>query len=183
MAHAEVQSSSTEGQDSLNWKLRPAGCPTSRVFEKWGLSLVQLPSAADWPVAIAGDINEKGEIVGDVLNLAFDQGYSSLWQPTDPQRRTYKLTLLPNPWGHPNGDTAEGINNSGDIVGASWDDNGNFVAVRWTTKDPSSVRLLGFPGDWSLAFRVNEYGIATGTYGTYSVGQCANECVAAVQFH
>jgi uncharacterized membrane protein len=143
--------------------------------------LIQLPSSDNWVSAIAGDINEKGEIVGDVLNLAFDQGYSSLWQPTDPQRRIYKLTLLPNPWGHPNGDTAEGINNSGDIVGASWDDSGNAVAMRWSTKNTSWVQPLGFPGDWSLAFRVNEYGIATGTYGTYSAGPCANECAAAVQ--
>lgn len=144
-----------------------------------GWALIQLPSSEDWASAIAGDINEKGEIVGDVLNIEFNQGYSSLWQPLDPDRRVYKLTLLPNPWGHPNGDTAEGINDAGDIVGGSWDDNGNVVAARWTTKDPTSVQLLGFPGDWSLAFRVNEFGIATGTYGG---GQCTNECVAAVQF-
>jgi hypothetical protein len=148
-----------------------------------GWDIIQLPSSENWASAIAGDINEKGEIVGDVLSPDFAHGYASLWQPADPQRRTYKLIPLPNPWGHPNGDTAEGINNSGDIVGASWDDLGNVVAVRWTTKDASSVQSLGFPGDWSLAFRVNEYGIATGTYGTYSAGQCANECVAAVQFH
>ena len=148
-----------------------------------GWEIIQLPSSKDWASAIAGDINDKGEIVGDVLNLTFDQGYSSLWQPVDLQRRIYKLTLLPNPWGHPNGDTAEGINDSGDIVGGSWDDNGNVVAVRWTTKDPSWVQSLGFPGDWSFAFRLNEYGIATGTYGTYSLGPCANECAAAVQFH
>lgn len=146
-----------------------------------GWKLIQLPRSTDWPdVAIAGDINEKGEIVGDVLSLDFVYGYASLWQPTDPRRQTYKLTLLPNPWGLPYGDTAEGINDSGDIVGASWDENFYPQAVRWATKDLTSVQLLGFPGDWSLAFRVNEFGIATGTYGG---GQCADECVAAVQFH
>src|SRR5271157_394918 len=145
-----------------------------------GWELIELPGSKDWPdVAIVGDINEKGEMVGDVLSLDWAHGYSSLWQPVDSQRRTYKLTLLPNPWGLPQGDTAEGINDLGDIVGASWDKDYNFVAVRWTTKDPTSVRSLGFPGDWSLAFKVNELGIATGTYGG---GLCANECVAAVQF-
>ena len=144
-----------------------------------GWELIELPGSKDWPdVAIVGDINEKGEMVGDVLSLDWAHGYSSLWQPVDSQRRTYKLTLLPNLWGLPQGDTAEGINDLGDIVGASWDKDYNFVAVRWNTKDPASVRSLGFPGDWSLAFKVNELGIATGTYGG---GLCANECVAAVQ--
>jgi probable HAF family extracellular repeat protein len=145
-----------------------------------GWELIELPGSKDWPdVALVGDMNEKGEIVGDVLSPDWIHGYSSLWQPVDSKRRTYKLTLLPNLWGLPQGDTAEGINDLGDIVGASWDENYNFVAVRWTTKDPTSVRSLGFPGDWSLAFKVNELGIATGTYGG---GLCANECVAAVQF-
>ncbi|HTT21326.1 MAG TPA: hypothetical protein VMG82_20525 [Candidatus Sulfotelmatobacter sp.] len=145
-----------------------------------GWKLSQLPRSRDWPnVAIAGDINEKGEIVGDVLSLDFAYGYSSLWQPVDRKRQTYKLTLLPNISGLPGGDTAEGINDAGDIVGASWDENSNMYAVRWSTKDLGSVQLLGFPGDWSLAFRVNEFGIATGTYGGV---QCVNECVAAVQF-
>ncbi|HVN03243.1 MAG TPA: hypothetical protein VMT86_02430 [Bryobacteraceae bacterium] len=145
-----------------------------------GWETVQLPGSSEFPdVAIAGGINEKGETVGDVLTPDWVHGYSALWQPADPLRRTYKLTLLPNPWGLPQGDTAEGINDAGDIVGASWDADYNFVAVRWTTKDPTFVAPLGFPGDWSLAYQVNELGIATGTYGG---GTCANECVAAVQF-
>ena len=148
-----------------------------------GWELVELPSAEGWPVEIAGDINDKGEIVGDVVSMDWLHGYASIWQPIDERRQTYKLTLLPNPWGLPQADTAEGISNSGDIVGASWDENFNMFGVRWSTKDLTFVQLLPFPGDWSLAFRVNEYGIATGTYGTYSAGPCANECVAAVQLH
>jgi len=28
-------------------------------------------------------------------------------------------------------------------------------AARWTTKDPSFVESLGFPGDWSWSFSLN----------------------------
>ena len=127
---------------------------------------IKLPSSADWPnVAIVGDMNENGEMVGDVLSLDFVYGYSSLWQPMDTKRQSYKLTLLPNPWNLPNGDTAEGINDFGDIVGGSWDENLTPYAVRWSTKDTSFVQLLGFPGDYSVAYKVNENGIVTGLYG------------------
>jgi hypothetical protein len=78
----------------------------------------------------------------------------------------------------PQGDTAEGINDLGDIVGGSWDADYNFVAVRWSTKDPTFVEPLGFPGDSSLAFKVNDQRIAT---GLYRGGTCAHRCVAAVQ--
>jgi uncharacterized membrane protein len=145
--------------------------------KRW--EMIQLPGSEAWPdVTIAGDINEKGEIVGDVLSVDWANGYSSLWQPADPLRRTYKLTLLPNLWGLPQGDTAEGINDLGDIVGGSWDADYNFVAVRWSTKDPTFVEPLGFPGDSSLAFKVNDQRIAT---GLYRGGTCAHRCVAAVQ--
>ena len=94
-------------------------------------------------------------MVGDVLSLDFVYGYSSLWQPMDAKRQNYKLTLLPNPWNLPSGDTAEGINDSGDVVGGSWD------ASRHTrcdgAKDTSFVQLLGFPGDYSVAYKVNEH--------------------------
>lgn len=127
---------------------------------------IKLPGSPDWPdVAIVGDMNEKGEMVGDVLSLDFSHGYSSLWQPLDPARQTYKLTLLPNYWNLPNGDTAEGINDSGDIVGGSWDQTFTPYAARWSTRDTSFVQLLGFPGDYSVAYKVNENGIATGLYG------------------
>lgn len=145
-----------------------------------GWKAIQLPSSPDWPdVAIAGGINEVGEIVGDVLSPDWVYGYASLWQPVNRERTTYKLTLLPNPWGLPQGDTAESINDLGDIVGASWDANYNFHAVRWSTKDTTFVKLLGLPGDWSLADSVNNLGIAS---GTYAGGTCANECVAAAKF-
>ncbi len=142
---------------------------------------IRLPGSLDWPdVAIAGDINEKGEIVGDVLSLDWLSGYSSLWQPLDPMRATYKLTLLPNYYNGANGDTAEGINDFGDIVGGSWDRDSTPHAARWSAKDTSLVQLLDFPGDYSVAYKVNESRIVTGLYGG---GPCANDCARAVRIH
>jgi probable HAF family extracellular repeat protein len=147
--------------------------------EEW--KAIKLPGSLDWPdVAIVGDINEKGEMVGGVLSSDWVYGYSSLWQPLDPMRQTYKLTLLPNYFNLPNGDTAEGINDIGDIVGGTWDGDLTPHAARWSTKDTSLVRLLDFPGDYSVAYKVNESRIATGLYGG---GACANECALAVRIH
>ncbi|MGA3054037.1 MAG: hypothetical protein ABSD63_07500 [Candidatus Korobacteraceae bacterium] len=138
------------------WNFLPSG-------NEW--KAIQLPVSPDWPAAIAGDMNEKGEIVGDVLSLDWVYGYSSLWQPVDPMRQKYKLTLLPNYWGLPNGDTAEGINDYGDIVGGSWDQTLTPYAAQWSTKNTSFVQLLGFPGDFSTAYKVSDNRIVTGMYG------------------
>jgi len=41
---------------------------------------------------------------------------------------------------------AVGINDLGDIVGDSWNDDGSVdLAVRWTTKDLTFSELLNFP--------------------------------------
>ncbi len=131
---------------------------------------IKLPSSQDWPIAIVGDMNEKGEMVGDVLSYDWAYGYSSLWQPTDLSREHYTLKLLPNAWGLPHGDTAEGINDQGDIVGGSWD--ADFIphAVRWSTKDTKSVQLLDFPGDYSTAYKVSGNRVVTGFYNNFDGG-------------
>jgi uncharacterized membrane protein len=64
----------------------------------------------------------------------------------------------------------EGINDLGDIVGGSTDVNGNYFATRWSTKDVNSARLLlSVPGGWSWATKVNNNGVATGSYGSATV--------------
>jgi uncharacterized membrane protein len=73
---------------------------------------------------------------------------------------------------------AFGINDAGDIVGASNDANWNWLAARWTTKDPNFVQVLGFPGDWSLALKVNNNGIGVGGFGTAEIPEHA----AAMRF-
>ncbi len=144
-----------------------------------GWKIMQLPVSADYPNAEIGSINELGEVVGDVDSSDWSTFSAAHWKPVDRQRKVYQLTLLPNLPGSSNGGFAESISELGDIAGAAYDADWNMLAVRWSAKDPTLVRSLGFPGDWSLAVGVNNQGVAVGTYGG---GQCANECVAAVQF-
>jgi hypothetical protein len=51
------------------------------------------------------------------------------------------------------------------VVGVSDDAEQNSLATRWLTSNPTTANVLGFPGDWSQAFQVNNYGIAVGGYG------------------
>ena len=56
------------------------------------------------------------------------------------------------------------INELGDIVGSSTDENWTGKAARWNSHDRGLVMSLGFPGDTSTAFGVNNLGIAVGGY-------------------
>jgi hypothetical protein len=56
------------------------------------------------------------------------------------------------------------INDFGDVVGYCTDENWIGKASRWNSRDPSIVMSLGFPGDNSNAFGVNNLGIAVGGY-------------------
>ena len=63
-------------------------------------------------------------------------------------------------------------------MGDSLDANFNDFAARWSTKDPSFIEVLGFPGTVSFALKVNDSRIAVGAYGSETIP----ENVAAVQF-
>lgn len=143
-----------------------------------GWKIVQLLGSSEYPNVEAGPINDRGEVSGDVDSSDWNTFSAALWKPVDRQRKAYRLTLLPSLPGSTNGGSAEGLNELGDIVGFAFDADWNMLAAQWSTKDPTFVRQLGFPGDWSLAEGVNDQRIAVGTYGG---GQCANECTAAVQ--
>ncbi|HUL76632.1 MAG TPA: hypothetical protein VL691_05145 [Vicinamibacteria bacterium] len=123
----------------------------------------RLPMAADIPYNEALSINNRGEIVGDVWG---QDAHPALWK-RDPRRGgTWSLTVLPllNPtdaW-----DVAWSINDVGAIVGFCYDPDWIPLATRWNAHDPGSVNILGFPGDWSVAYAVNNFGIAVGGYGT-----------------
>jgi probable HAF family extracellular repeat protein len=131
-----------------------------------GWKIEQLDGSPDYPIAWPNDINERGEIVGDVATTDWNTALPALWKPVGNQRKSWNLTVLPALSGLPQGwNEARGLNDLGDIVGDSNDADGNWLAARWSTKDPGFIRVLGFPGDWSTAARVNNYGIAAGGYG------------------
>ncbi len=139
---------------------------------------MRLETSTDYPNAEARDINQAGEIVGYVATADWT-AVPALWKPAAPNGSTWKLTVLPTLSGLVQGwNPALGINDAGDIVGASNDTDWNWLAARWSTKDPQFVQVLGFPGDWSVAIKVNNNGIAVGGYGTADILERA----AAVRF-
>ena len=132
---------------------------------------MQLPASPDYSSAEPFDINNKGEIVGDVATQDWSTSFPALWKPVGPQRKAYSLTVLPTLAGILQGaGDGEGINDAGDIVGGSYDADWNYFATRWSTRDLNSARLLpGVPGGWSWAAKVSDSGIATGSYGNATV--------------
>jgi len=130
---------------------------------KW--KVTQLPAVSDYPEPEPFNINDRGEISGDIEPADFSVWIPAFWKPLDPSRKTYSNPItLPMPDGGFANCYTDGINELGDLTGECWGDGGD-QAVRWTTKDTTFVQILGFPGDWSWSFRVNNNRIAVVTYG------------------
>lgn len=145
-----------------------------------GWKIMQLPVTPDYPNAYPSDLNNKGEIVGYVAAPDYSTWFPALWKPVGPRRSAYNLTQLTSLTGSQQGGAeANGINDPGDIVGDSYDANGNDIATLWRTRDPNSIEVLGFPGTWNFALKVNDNRVAAGAYGSDTIP----ENVAAVQFH
>ena len=149
-----------------------------------GWKIKQLPhqpdhrGAPNYKYTEALDINESGEIVGDLGWQGWPTAIPALWETESPGGKTWSLTVLSTLSGLPQGwNVAWGINDLADIVGVSNDAEGNWFAARWSTRDPNLVRVLGLPGTWSEAFKVNNNRIAAGAYGSDTI----QEDVAAVQ--
>jgi probable HAF family extracellular repeat protein len=143
----------------------------------------KLPTVQGYSSVWPSDINNSGEIVGDVLNgngltYTWTDEFPAYWEPTDRSGEYFRVTILPTLGGYLTGmGDGEGINDVGDIVGGSTDANGNYFATAWTTKDLDAVpRLLPTPsrsGSWSWANRVNNYGLVVGSYGNDDVQENA----------
>ena len=141
-----------------------------------GWRITRLPAQLDYRYTQALAINEKGEIVGQVWQDS--TSISAFWKKGSSKGNTWNLTVLPTLSGLPQGwNFAFGINDVGDIVGVSNDSDWNWLSTRWSTKDPNFVQVLGFPGTWSEAFKVNNSRIAVGVY----LNDAGQEDVIAVQ--
>jgi len=151
---------------------------------KW--KLTRLPFVSAYPVSEPFNINDRGEISGDLELADLSVWIPAYWKPLDPLRKTYSP---PIELAMPAGVTicyAEGINELGDMIGECWNDDFSIDRpVRWTTKNPTFFEVLTSPGDWGWSFSVNNDRIEAVTYGggnkcpadTYS------SCAGAVQFH
>jgi len=152
---------------------------------KW--KLTQLPAIADYPASEPFNINDRGEISGDIEPADGSVWLPAFWKPLDSSRKTYSNPIvLPMPEGGFANCYTDGINELGDLTGECWaQDYSVDQAVRWTTKDTTFSQVLGFPGDWSWSFRVNNDRIAVVTYG--GGDKCSADdyisCGGAIQFH
>jgi probable HAF family extracellular repeat protein len=142
-----------------------------------GWKIMKLPVFSnDYPSAEPTDINNNGEIVGDIATQDWSSYFPALWKPVEPSGKAYSVTVLPTLAGYLQGvGDGEGINDLGDIVGGSTDANGNYLATRWSTKDPHFVPMLlpapTSPDGWSWATKVNNKGVAAGSYGNDYVAE------------
>jgi probable HAF family extracellular repeat protein len=148
----------------------------------YGWKLLKLPvpeKHADYIQTVAAGINEKGEIVGNIWTADYSMGFPVLWQPVDPLRQRYRMKVLGTPPGIPdNSSYPASINNWGDIVGTSFDADGNPQPAYWTSKNLSSAMLLDFGGYVGAANKVNDLRMVVGGYWS---DKCPQGCAAAAQ--
>lgn len=117
-------------------------------------------------------INNQGEIAGMASIDVDPWGIATVVWRMSPRTHTWEMTEFPTLSGQRFGvNQAMGINENGDVVGRStpvccdWN-NWSSIATRWMTRDPSFVKAIGFPGDWSEVFGVTNSGIVVGYYSS-----------------
>jgi probable HAF family extracellular repeat protein len=146
-----------------------------------GWKLTRLPDLPGYPATEPFNINDRGEITGNIEPAEFSVWVPAYWKPLDPLRQKYSppIVLALPEGGFTNGYT-DGINELGDMTGECWGDGGD-QAVRWTTQDTTFSQVLGFPGDFSWSFRVNNDRIAVVTYGGGDKCPADTTCGGAIQ--
>ena len=153
-----------------------------------GWTVSELPIPAGFDQGLASDINDRGEIAGQVGTADWSIWFPVVWKPLNALRTMYAPVLLTSLTGSlqdGNGGWAEawGINDLGDVVGDSWDANGNDVAVVWNLKMPNTVQSLGLPDAWNVATKVNDLRMVVAFYAPDWTYEYVNENVATVQLH
>jgi uncharacterized membrane protein len=153
-----------------------------------GWSVSQLPIPVGFDQAGSSDINERGEIAGWAAPADWSIWFPVVWKPQNASRTSYTPVLLTSLTGSlqdGNGGWAEawGINDLGDVVGDSYDANGNDVATVWSLKTPNTLQSLALPGAWNWAFKVNDHRLVVAFYAPDWTQEYVNENVVAVQLH
>ncbi len=152
-----------DGWDTVEGKQQPVVWNPAKGEKEWQPTKLETPS--DYPSGGAGDINECGEVVGWVAFQDGSLALPALWQPANPRRGPWKLTILPTLADPPIGfNNIDEINDVGDMVGSSVDSAGAGRAVRWRLSDLDVIYLLGYPGVSSYGGGVSNSGIVGGWY-------------------
>jgi uncharacterized membrane protein len=160
----------TSDENGDYWEIAVVWTPINGGKE-WKIQ--RLPMAAGFAYNEALAINDLGEIVGDVWE---SNAFPALYKQ-DPNNKKWSVNVLPTT--SPDLDygwsVAWGINELGDVVGYCSDENWIGHATRWNSHDLSFVNGLGFPGDTSAAYGVNNLGIAVGGYQNFVFDENGNQ--------
>jgi probable HAF family extracellular repeat protein len=142
-----------------------------------GWKLAKLPVAEGLPISEPFNINDRGEITGNLEPSDASVWLPAYWKPLNLLRTTYSPPIvLGMPEGFSSG-YADGINEIGDMTGELWGEAGD-QAFRWSTRRPAFSELIGI-GDWSWSFGVNNSRIAVVTYGGLNCK--SGSCGGAIQ--
>jgi probable HAF family extracellular repeat protein len=139
------------------WNSRPDG-------QGWKPMVLPYHRSSEYPYVPPFGINNQGEIAGAVESADGSIWLSRLWRPLNNTRTMYTKPIELNlPTGF-TGCDAVGINELGDIFGDCFNDVTD-LPTRWTLNNPTFSEILNIPGDWGLAWGVNNSRIAVLTYG------------------
>ncbi len=123
--------------------------------------LTRLPVDPAFPNAYAWDINDSGQIVGWMATTDWI-GRAGIWHKgPGPAWTPAVLPALADTAGWA---AALGINNAGDVVGASDTSDGSFAGSFWLSTDLNHPKPAGFVASWSVLRKVNNDGVAAGAY-------------------
>jgi uncharacterized membrane protein len=127
--------------------------------KEWEIQRLPMADGVAYNEALG--INNLGEIVGDVWE---SYEFPALYKK-DHKTQKWSVSVLPaTPNSEPWVSMAWSIDDLGDIVGSCSDENGIARATLWNSHNLSFVKSLGFPGSKSIAYGVNNMGIAVGGY-------------------
>jgi len=140
--------------------------------------IMELTASYDFPYNLPFGINDRGEITGATNSADGSLWTPRLWKPLNLKRTRYSdAILLAIPEGFI-GCEAVGINEFGDMTGDCYNDVVDQT-TRWTMKDLTFSQVVNI-GDGSVAWGVNNFGLASVTYWDPN---CPVSCGGAVQIH